>query len=512
MRFTIGKNVSDLMLLGVAFVCLAGGLRADDGVTSSAVIQRAGLTVDWFTHSGVGINGGVADWQINVNENKPTTFFTLEANKFRERISQNTLNSFGKPFGVDGARQYMEVRKEVLAAEFASDGVTDVEMKISEYTLPESTIYTLGTNAVVSAVDADTGETKWTSSIGDPRLPSVGVAASNKFVAAINGLSVYCLEASTGKIIWSGKCRFAPSTSPAITDKAIYVPLLNGRLEAFALKDKGYHSQVLVSGGKSTARPLVTDYSVSWPNSKGRLTVAGLYTQSKGVAYQLRADDAITSETAYDDGVFYVTSLDGFVYAVNEPKGVIDWQVSTGFGIAHPAIVLNDHVYVINTNNEMFKLIPESGKDAPGWEQPLENIGSYVGAGKDNMYVLDSVGNLCVIDQDSGAMLSKVGIGGIQSVLPNMISDRMYIVSDRGMIQCLREINSRIPFFHSNELVEFEKNGGKTKKDELDDPFALPKKGGENLDNPFGAPRPKDNPFGGGGGGGGNSADDDPFK
>lgn len=509
MRFTIGKNVSDLMLLGVAFVCLAGGLRADDGVTSSAVIQRAGLTVDWFTHSGVGINGGVADWQINVNENKPTTFFTLEANKFRERISQNTLNSFGKPFGVDGARQYMEVRKEVLAAEFASDGVTDVEMKISEYTLPESTIYTLGTNAVVSAVDADTGETKWTSSIGDPRLPSVGVAASNKFVAAINGLSVYCLEASTGKIIWSGKCRFAPSTSPAITDKVIYVPLLNGRLEAFALKDKGYHSQVLVSGGKSTARPLVTDYSVSWPNSKGRLTVAGLYTQSKGVAYQLLADDAITSETAYDDGVFYVTSLDGFVYAMNEPKGVIDWQVSTGFGIAHPAIVLNDHVYVINTNNEMFKLIPESGKDAPGWEQPLENIGSYVGAGKDNMYVLDSVGNLCVIDQDSGAILSKVGIGGIQSVLPNMISDRMYIVSDRGMIQCLREINSRIPFFHSNELVEFEKNGGKTKKDELDDPFALPKKGGDNLDNPFGAPRPKDNPFGGGGG---NSADDDPFK
>ncbi|MDG1510743.1 MAG: PQQ-like beta-propeller repeat protein [Mariniblastus sp.] len=511
MRFTIRKNVSDLMLLGVAFVCLTGGLKADDGVTSSAVIQRAGLTVDWFTHSGVGINGGLADWQINVDENKPTTFFSLEANKFRERISQNTLNSFGEPFGVDGARQYMQVRSEVLKAEFANDGVTDVEIKISEYTLPQTTIYTLGTNAVVSAVDADTGATKWTSSIGDPRLPSIGVAASNEFVAAINGLSVYCLEASTGKIVWSGKCRFAPSTSPAITETGIYVPLLNGRLESFALKDKGQNSQVLVSGGRSTARPLVTDYSVSWPNSKGRLTVAGLYTQSKGVAYQLNSDDAIMSPTAYNDGMFYVTSLDGFVYAMNEPKGVIDWQVSTGFGISQPAIVLNDHVYVINSNNEMFKLIPESGKDAPGWEQPLENIGSYVGAGKDNMYVLDSVGNLCVIDQDSGAILSKVEIGGVQSVLPNMISDRMYIVSDRGMIQCLREINSRIPFFHSNELAEFEKNGGKTKKDELDDPFALPKKGGGDLDNPFGAPRPKDNPFGGGGGGG-NSADDDPFK
>ena len=60
MRFTFGKNVSDLMLLGFAFICLVGGLRADDGVTSSAVIQRAGLTVDWFTHSGVGMNGGVA--------------------------------------------------------------------------------------------------------------------------------------------------------------------------------------------------------------------------------------------------------------------------------------------------------------------------------------------------------------------------------------------------------------------------------------------------------------------
>ena len=265
---------------------------------------------------------------------------------------------------------------------------------------------------------------------------------------------------------------------------------------------------MLVSSGISTARPLVTDYSVSWPNSKGRLTVAGLHTQSKGVAYQLISDDAIMSATAYSDGMFYVTSLDGFVYAVNEPRGVIDWQVSTGFGISQSAILLNDHVYVINSNNEMFKLIPESGKDAPGWEQPLQNIGSYVGAGKDNMYVLDSVGDLCVIDQDSGAILSKVEIGGVQSVLPNMISDRMYVVSDRGMIQCLREIDSRIPFFHSNELVEYEKNGGKTKEDEVDDPFALPKKGGENLDNPFGAPRPQDNPFGGGG----NAADDDPFK
>lgn len=510
MRFTFGKNVSDLMLLGVAFICLVGGLRADDGVTSSAVIQRAGLTVDWFTHSGVGMTGGVADWQINVNENKPTTFFTLEANKFRERISQNTLNAFGKPFGVDGARQYMQGRSEVLKAEFANDGVVKVDIKISEYTLPQTTIYTLGTNSVVSAVDADTGQTKWTSSIGDPKLPSIGVAASHDFVAAINGLTLYCLEAATGKIVWSGKCRFAPSTSPAITDTSIYVPLMNGRLESFALKDKGRNSQVLVAGGRSTARPLVTDYSVSWPNSRGSLTVAGLYTQSKGVAYQLHSDDAITSATAYDDGVFYVTSLDGFVYAMNEPRGVVDWQVSTGFGISQSAIVLNNHVYVINTNNEMFKLIPESGKDAAGWEQPLQNIGSYVGAGKENMYVLDSVGNLCVLDQDTGAMLSKVEMGGIQSVLPNMISDRMYIVSDRGMIQCLREINSRIPFFHSSELVEFEKNGGKTKEKELDDPFALPKKGGDNLDNPFGAPRPKDNPFGGGAGG--NSADDDPFK
>jgi outer membrane protein assembly factor BamB len=510
MRFKIGKNVSGLMFLGVAFVCLAGGLRADDGVTSSAVIQRAGLTVDWFTHSGVGINGGVADWQIHVDENKPTTFFSLEANKFRERISQNTLNSFGKPFGIDGAREYLQVRSEVLKAEFANDGVTDVDIKISEYTLPQTTIYTLGTNSVVSAIDADTGETKWTSSIGDPRLPSIGVGASNDYVAAINGLSVYCLEAATGKILWSSKCRFAPSTSPAVTSTGIYVPLLNGRLESFALKDKGRNSQVLVSGGRSTARPLVTDYSISWPNSRGRLTVAGLYTQSKGVAYQLTSDDAIMSSTAYEDGVFYVTSLDGFVYAINEPRGVVDWQVSTGFGISQPAIVLNEHVYVINNNNEMFKLIPESGKDASGWEKPLEDVVSYVGAGKENMYVLNSVGDLCVLDQDSGAILSKVGVGGIQSVLPNMISDRMYIVSDRGMIQCLREIDSQIPFFHANELVESEKDGGKSEDDEPDDPFALPKKGGGDLDDPFGAPRPNDNPFGGGAAD--DSADDDPFK
>ncbi len=550
MRFSTGKTgfstgpAGRMLSIVALLVCFASTSGANDGITSNAVIHRAGLTVDWYTHTGAGVSGRLVDWNINVDENKPTTFFTIHSGEYQEKFSQNTLNSFGKPFGIEGARDYAGLRVEILKAEFENDGIKDPDIKVSEYTLPQTTVYVLTSNSIVKAIDGDSGEIKWTSQIGDPSLPSIGLGSNDDYVAAVNGSRLYCLDSKNGKIKWSAKCRYAVSAAPTVSDEKIYVPLFNGRLEAFELAKNGQSSYAFVSKGRGTARPLVTEKTVAWPTSTGDMNVAAKYGEKSGVAYQLRSDNAIVSTPAFKEGMFYVSSLDGFVYAVEEERGVIVWQLATGSSISQAPVALGNYIFVINGLNQLFKIDAKTGREAAGWEEPRINIARYIGAGKENLYLIDVFGNLVVMSQDTGSKLSTVEIGSVKSILPNLESDRLYVVSKHGTIQCIREIGSPIPYFHSNEFVAVEvdpanrqpgsDDQGQLKPGEvdLDDPFGTgvkkPAAPGFNADDPFGGVKPDpaagdpDDPFGGvkpdpaGSGNKGAAGsipdEDDPFK
>lgn len=195
----------------LAILCLlypsAGS--ADEGLVSDALVDKAGMTVDWFAQSGIGPRDEIADWDLNINENKATTYFVVEAGNMREIISENSPNAFGQPFGKDGAVEYLEIRKDVIAAELKNEGITDVEIKVDQFTLPESTIYLMTGTGLVVALDADTGRNKWTTQVGDGQFPSVGLGSSNNHVVAVVGSTVYCLDPAKGKVLWSRRCKHA---------------------------------------------------------------------------------------------------------------------------------------------------------------------------------------------------------------------------------------------------------------------------------------------------------------
>jgi outer membrane protein assembly factor BamB len=409
--------------------------------------------VDWFTSAGVGSGGRIVDWTLNVNENRSTTYFVLEAGNLREVISQNSLNTFGEPYGLDGAVAYMEVRKEVVQAELAVNNITDVEIKTDQYTLPESTIYVLSSPSRLSAIDADTGKERWATLFGSSRFPSIGIGAGNDYLAAINGSTLYCFEAATGKVLWSHACEFGVAAAPAVSETHIYVPLLNGRLEVFEIADKGYGSYPLVAGGGATARPLLTENTVSWPTNKGYLNVAASSgPRQHSIAFRLAADGPIVSSPVSKEKILFATSLDGFTYAIEERRGSLLWEISTGSEITQSPVVLGDNVYAVTDDFRLFRLDAHTGQAL--WAEPMKNIGRYLGAGAEKIYLTDGFGELLVVDPNSAAILSRIGVGEIGFILPNRQTDRLYIATKSGIIQCLREISSPIPHFHGSEILE----------------------------------------------------------
>lgn len=461
-------------------------------------IASAGLKVEWFSQVPVGAADRLIDWELVVDENQSTTSFEVTAGDRREVIWETDRNAFGQPYGIEGARNQANVRKDVITAELKFEGVENPQVEVKQYTRPTSTIYTLTGNGEAAAIDADTGQIRWLVQVGNRRFPCVGLGASHKHVAAVNGSTIYCLDAASGKVLWSHACKYSVGASPSVTEERIVAPLADGRLQAFDIEAHGVGTYSLVAHGEGTAQPLVTETSISWPTIRGDLNVV-IGQKSHRISYRLQADAAIMSSAVAAGGMLFVGSLDGYLYAIDEDRGSVAWETSLGESISQSPIALAGFVYVISDDNKLYKLDAKTGKTAPGWSLPFPEVKNFVGAGKKTIYLMNQTGHLIGVDRASKSRRSSTRIGAIDMILHNAQSDRLYVGNHRGMVQCLREINSPRPFFHGDEVAASESTTGEEDASEdtpATNPFDRPSS------NPFDQARSSDdsssdNPFGG---------------
>ena len=502
-------KITFAFLLGIAIVpsdLHAQRVQGGSVLASDAVIHRAGLMVEWSSQAPVGASNQLVDWELMIDENQATTTVEVRSGNRREVISEYDRNALGELLGVAGAEELGQARREHMLAELAARGKKDVEVTLQTFQQPKAILFLLSDSGDVTALDANTGKTQWLSRVGAGSSEGIGLGASENYVAVVRGSVLHCLEASTGKELWSKKCKYAVGSSPAVTEKHIMVPLTDGRLELFPLESQGLGSHALMALGEGTAQPLVTASSVSWPTMRGELNVMMRNGNTHAISYRLRADDAIVSEATSDGENLYVGSLDGFLYAIDEDRGSVNWAISLGVGISASPVPLGKFVYAISGDDELYKVMAETGEPAPGWDKPLEKVKRYVGASEENLYLMDSQGALVVVDRDSRSVVNRIAVGQIDLVLNNFKSDRLYIASKSGVVQCVREVTSERPFFHDDEIVQQteklsasegsgSKNGSSSKQD-------LGSKQGSSNSNPF-ADSGDENPFGSGG--------DDPF-
>ena len=495
-------------------------------VSTSANAQQLdsiGLKQQWFSHSGVAAGGKLADWYLDIDENSGTTYFEITGGNYSETISENDLGPNGKPMGIDFGLEIANIKAEVIAARLKSDLGKDVKVSVNQYTLPKSTLYTQTDSGAVRAIDGETGKVRWSVNVGVSSSESLGVAGSGAHVAVLKGSLVYCLSSETGAILWSHRCESAPTAPPQVDDGEIFVPLLSGRIELFDINDKGFNTVSFVSSGSgpTTTRPAIAPNSMCWSNYSGTVSVAGRVGTRGQPGFQLTASGAIFGVPQYKDGVYYVTSIDSYIYALSEDKGSLLWENSTGFEVTQAPFVVGNHVYVINDLNQLSRFDAKTGLLTTNWQKPRPDIGTFVGASEKRIYTVDKIGKIKALDQESGAIVGSATVGNVALVLPNTKNDRIYLLNNSGTIRCYREINSVKPFFHLDEfkslkpVVEDDKDpadGGAENPDSNDvDPFG----GDGNNNDPFGGDGNNNDPFGGDGNNddpfGGDGNNDDPF-
>jgi outer membrane protein assembly factor BamB len=335
---------------------------------------------------------------------------------------------------------------------FAQVELDRARHRVERAVLKDDRLTVLTTAGVVQDFDALTGERLWTSPVGNANYPSLGPAANDKYVAVVNGSTLYVLRRQDGKPLLNRRVMGgAPGATPAVAEEYVFVPLINGRFEGYPLNqnvDKSHTPWYYQSYGRAMVAPLATPESVIWSTDQGYLYVAA--SLNPAVRFRLESASDIIASPAYHRPLVYAATTSGDIYALNEITGEQQWRYSSGYSVERAPAAVGDRVYVTTDEPAMHSVDAKTGLAL--WIAP--NVTQFAAASGQRVYGIDDLNALVVLDAKTGALLDRMPTDGTGRALVNDQTDRLYLVSNGGLLQCLHEIGAKKPLYHNPEPVE----------------------------------------------------------
>lgn len=490
--------------LAVFSVCLpviaSAAERLDAELIPAHDARRVGLERVWFTQlDGSPAPGSSGNLQLLVSlDQSQTICLVTDQNGVKYSFSERNLDMFGKPLGAEGAAKAAAEQIRLLKAR---DGL---DATVEQQKVPDVHIIATTTRGVVHSIDAESGRLLWKTPVGNSTYPTTAAAVNDKWVAVVNGQRLYMLQTADGSIV--AERRFSgsvPAASPALTGDTAFVPMLSGQLIAYGFGPAAPSwPNVYYAQGVVRFPPTAIGKRVLWATEKGIVTAA--LASQPTVDYRVRLDDPIAGPIVYlpPDKMVVVTT-NGYLYCMDYRSGALLWRYSSGDRTAQPASVVGTQAYLVSREAGMQAVSTDIGEQK--WWAPT--ITQFVAATKTKVYAVNAAGRLAILDIQNGSLLGELNLNLKDRVFVNNQTDRVYVGTHTGIVQCLRETSAYWPTIHATgaEAIPARAEGtpeegadaAPAAADQPDDPFANPGAGAK----PEAEAKPE----------AGKPADEDPF-
>ena len=356
------------------------------------------------------------------------------------------LIALGNGHGVQAVERLVTyeqaARHGLQRAWFAQVRVDRTRNRVTRWVLHNGTLFAVTSSGTVQALDAETGANLWVTQVGSGEHPTEGPAANDSYVAFVSGLQLYILSRDDGHLLWTERVEGAVSAAPTLSSNYAFVAHFTGRIEGFSLDQPASPPWQYQSAGRTFLSPTVTDSVVCWPTNTGFLYVA--QADNPRILFRVETNDEIASTPATKSPYLYVTSLDGYLYCVHELTGFERWKYSTGFPITSKPAIVGEQAFVASEGPMLHAVDAATGK--PLWI--VEGVQDFVAVGENHTYGMDRFGSLLVLDKASGRIAGRLSAGTEVTTIANDQTDRIYLVSERGLVQCLREVGADQPTFY----------------------------------------------------------------
>jgi outer membrane protein assembly factor BamB len=341
--------------------------------------------------------------------------------------------------------QEQAARVGLKRAWFARAQIDPSRSRVVDWVLSGDQLLLVTDSGVIHALDANTGKSNWITEFGTPNYPSLGPDANDKFVAVINGSTVYLLDAKSGRIQGDRPLGGAPGAGPAVGNHHVFAPMINGLIEGYPLDLDApqYKRWFYQSVGHILAPPLVTPESVVWTTDRGNMYVSG--AERPGVRFRLETFSSFEARPAYRAPLIFAITVTGEMFAVDELSGQLVWRYTTGYATDRAPAAVGDKLFV--TSDEPMLHCVDANTGAPLWRAP--GVSQFAAASKQHVYGTDRYGTVYILNIADGSTVARVPTGGMFDALVNDQTDRLFLITEHGLVQCLHEIGTKDPIYYA---------------------------------------------------------------
>ncbi len=177
----------------------------------------------------------------------------------------------------------------------------------------------------------------WTFKTGGAVWGTPAVDNGEAFIGSDDG-SLYAVDVKTGQMLWKFDTGGIVRSTPSIAGGLVYIA-----------SDDGFAYAVSAKDGKQAWK---TDIGNAYPREK---------REALGNSPDPSGWDYLQSSPVAADGLVYVGSFDGNVYALNAADGKIAWTFKTGDKVRATALVSDGVVYIGSWDLQTYALDAKTG-------------------------------------------------------------------------------------------------------------------------------------------------------
>lgn len=425
----------------VVWQCAAVAMAAGRETLSPAEAARAGMVSAWQRQMTLaGGLAGLADAQVFVDTTRPREIVEVTANgEVLLRIPADRVDRSGQPIGIEEAERL--ARLEIYKLKRRG-----IEATQSRRQIPQVRLYVLGKDGTVEARDGETGRVLWTEQHGDPRLPSLPMAINEKYVIFANGMDLIVLDALNGRAVFTRRLRYMPVAGPVIVGQHVMTLCASGRVEGLPLNDLNADFFTAVAAGEPTTGPVAAPDvpRMMWPTDAGFVYAldGGV---GPGMAFRFPADGLVSGKPSVGlGGRFFMATDHGQVYGVSALNaGSVLWRHSLGDPIYAPTALFGNRLFVKTIYGDLHCLDATSGQAL--WPAPVREVDLILGGTGKQLIVRSTTARLRMLDMETGSSMADFTATSVVDSIHNPLTDRLYLLTTSGGIQCLRPLASELP-------------------------------------------------------------------
>ncbi len=152
-------------------------------------------------------------------------------------------------------------------------------------------------------------------------------------------------------------------------------------------------------------------------------------------------------------GLVLVGTEIGYVLAINDITGEERWKFLTGSEIVEKISSFGDYCFIPTIAGILYCVDMKNGNEV--WH--TNSIKKVLSITDNSIYAIDDLERLIQINRSNGKHLATVPLGKYQYTILNDESDRIYLVSADGLVQCLREQNRIQPAIRKETNLDIAK-------------------------------------------------------